>query len=435
MKTKILPPILLLLALISQAQTPAKIWFEEGDLRTAAIRHFARARYLDCIINCQRLHAMGEADGLVAGLMAMAYDSLSNRQASAASKDAAGKYKTDYSIFARIAAADISPEIYKRNLIQTAARMYNAGRYDSSEAYFRVYLQLNPNDTFALFYLANSLFNQERYDEANLNYKKLLELNFNRPDVHNLVGMCYLKQNNYLSARDYFSQAVLLDKTMAISYYNLGRVHYGLNDKVSAIQSLQEAHQMMPRDSACLALLGHLYMEQQDWKNAEKFMARLYSLNRGNLKVGWALVDLALKNKDNEHAAAYLQNILRVTPGSSEAYKKLGEVYLAMNSYEQAFNNYENALQKAGESRDFLYGAGMCANRIGLYGKAVEYLTKTLQYEAGHAQAHKELGDAYQGMGKKKQAKKCYKAATAAGWKKEEPSHKEAKVAPEQARN
>lgn len=436
MKTKLLTLLFSVLTVFAVAQAPAKIWFEETDLRTGAIKHFAHGRFLDCIINCQRLHAVGQADGLVAGLMVMAYDSLANKEASGNSKQVADKFEVDQSIFARLASANLTPDIYKRNVIQSGAKFYNASQFDSSEAYFGEYIKMSPNDTFALFFLANSQFNQGKYNQAIATYKHLLEVDFNRADVHNLLGVCHLLQNNYLSARDYFSQAIILDKHMGLAFYNLGRVHYGLNDKVSALQSLNDAYVLIPKDSNCIALLSQIYLEQQDSKNAEKFLARLYALNRNNLKVGWNLVDMAWKNKDYEHAAAYLQNIVRVAPKNIDAYNKLSEAYININSYEQAFNNYENAIQKAGENRDFLYGAGMCANRIGLYGKAVEYLTKSATLDANYAPAYKEMGDAYAGLGKKKQAKKCYKTATAMGWQKEEPKQKEvANVGPMQAKN
>lgn len=429
MKTKLFTLLFAVLTLFSVAQPPAKIWYDETNLRTSAIRHFAHGRFLDCLMNCQRLNALGESDGLVAGLMAMAYDSLMNNEAATGSRELASKFRVDSSIYARLAAANLSPDIYKRSVMQSGASFYNSARFDSSEAYFSEYVKMSPNDTFALFFLANSQFYQGKYNQAVVTYKHLLELDFNRSDVHNLTGVCYLLQNNYLSARDYFSQAVLLEKNYGLAHYNLGRVHYGLNDKVAAIQSLNDAYVLMPKDSNCVALLSQIYLEQQDWKNAEKYLAKLYSLNRNNLKVGWNLVDIAWKNKDYEHAAAYLQNIARVSPKSIDAYNKLGEAYILTGNYEQAFNSYENAIQKAGENRDFHYGAGMCANRIGLYGKATEHLAKAIEFDASHAASHKEMGDAYMGLGKKKNAKKSYKTATALGWQKEKEKTQEQSTA------
>ena len=75
---------------------------------------------------------------------------------------------------------------------------------------------------------------------------------------------------------------------------------------------------------------------------------------------------------------------------------------------------------KVGENRNFLYGAGMCANKIGLYGKAVEHLNKAAELDATYAKTFKELGDAYTGMKKKKLAKLNYKKANSLGLEKEE---------------
>lgn len=419
MKNKLLTLLLAVFATIAVAQPPVKIASENTDLRTGAIQHFAHARYLDCIMNCQRLVAVGSNDGLVTGLMAMAYDSLVNNEAAAKSHDVLMAYSVDSSILRRLAVANLSPEIYKRSIMKTGADYYNQNRYDSSEAYFMEYLKLEPKDTFAIFFLANSQFYQGKYDVAVNNYKRVLELDFNRADVHNLTGVCYLLQNNYLTARDYFSQATLLDKTFGVAFYNLGRVHFGLQDKSAALQSLNQSYVLNPKDSNCVALMSQLYLEQGDEKNAEKFLGKLYSLNKNNTKVGWNLVNLALKNKDYDHAAAYLQNLIRVSPKNPEAYNKLGETYITMGSFEQAFNHYENAITKLGESRDFLYKAGMCANKIGIYGKSVEYLSKAAQLDAGYAKTYQELGNAYAGMKKKKEAKKNYKMANSLGIEKE----------------
>ncbi len=426
MKKTIFTLVVIALTFTTNAQAPAKIWSNSADPRTQAIRDFAKGNFLDCIMNCQKLSALGQKDGLVTGLMAMAYDSLVNAEASAKAIAEVGQYKVDSSIFVRLAAADMSPQIYIRNVLNNGATAYNNSNFSESEKQFAEVLKLSPKDTFALFFLANAQFYQGKYEQASANYKRVLELDFNRADVHNLVGVCFMLQNNFLSARDYFGQATLLDKTLGVAYYNLGRVHYGLQDKNAALQSLTTAYSFVPKDSGCVALLSQIYLEQGDDKNAEKYLAKLYALNRNNDKVGWNLVNLALKNNDLEHATAYLQNIIRMNPKKYEGYAKLGETYIKMNSFEQAFINYENAIGKIGENRDFLYNAGMCANKIGLYGKAIEYLNKAAALDATYAKTFKELGDSYTGMKKKRDAKKNYKMANSLGIEKENASPQQA---------
>ncbi len=415
MKNKLFTLFCVALATISVAQPPVKIGNDNMDLRSGAIHYFAHSRYLDCIMNCQKMVALGYSDGLVTGLMSMAYDSLVNHEAATKNKELTASYGVDSSLLRRLAASNLQPEIYKRSIMSSGASFYNTSKWDSSETYFAEYLKLEPTDTFAIFFLANAQFYQGKYAMAQANYKRLLDIDFNRPDVHNLTGVCFMLQNNYLNARDHFSQAVILDKGLAVAKYNLGRVHYGLNDKTAALQSLNEAYVLNPKDSNCVALISQIYLEQNDNKNAEKFLAKLYALNRNNEKVGWNLVNIALKNADYEHAAAYLQNIIRVNPKNPEGYNKLGDTYMSMNSYEQAFNNYENAIAKLGENRNFHYHAGVCAIKIGLYGKAVEHLDKAAELDATFAKTFQARGDAYTGMKKKKQAKQDYKQAKALG--------------------
>jgi tetratricopeptide (TPR) repeat protein len=415
MKNKLLTLLCVALATISVAQPPVKIGNDNMDLRSGAIHYFAHSRYLDCIMNCQKMVALGYSDGLVTGLMSMAYDSLVNREAATKNRDLTASYGVDSSLLRRLAASNLQSEIYKRSIMSSGASFYNTSKWDSSETYFAEYLKLEPTDTFAIFFLANAQFYQGKYAMAQANYKRLLEIDFNRPDVHNLTGVCFMLQNNYLNARDHFSQAVILDKGLAVAKYNLGRVHYGLHDKTAALQSLNEAYVLNPKDSNCVALISQIYLEQNDNKNAEKFLAKLYALNRNNEKVGWNLVNIALKNADYEHAAAYLQNIIRVNPKNPEGYNKLGDTYMQMNNFEQAFNNYENAITKLGENRNFHYHAGVCAIKIGLYGKAVEHLNKAAELDATYANTFQARGDAYTGMKKKKQAKQDYKQAKALG--------------------
>jgi len=421
MKQSFLIAFLVWLTALVNAQPPARI--NSGvskNLRVEAIRNFAQAQYIDCILNCQKMVAMGENDGLVSGLMAMAYDSLRNDYAGTKARETAKTLSPRDEVYSRIAAANLTPELYQRQVLNNGAISYNTARFDSSELYFTEYLKLVPKDTFALYYLANAQFYQGKFDEALLNYRALLDLNFARPDVHNMIGVCYMLQNNYITARDYFSQSVLLDKLYGMAHYNLGRIHFGLSDKTAALLSLQEAFVIMPKDSNTVALIAQIYLEQQDLKNAEKYLARLYSINRNNEKVGWNLVNIAQKNNDFAHAASYLQNIIRINPKNPQAYSELGKAYLATKSFEEAFNNYETAIQKVGESRDFLYGAGLCANRIGIYGKAVELLNKAVTFDAGYADTYQALGDAYTGLGKKKLAAKNYKLASGLGYKTEE---------------
>lgn len=405
--------LLLAFAISTTAFSQNKISFDPGQLRVTAMQNFINREYFDCMVNLQRLTALGYDDALINTLMLMAYDSLNNQKAVEMAKAERAKYNIDSSKLKRAFSKDYNPELYKQWMSNQALGHYNRGAYDSSAFYFAKYLEEAPKDTFALFYLASSYYNLKEYRPAVENYKRVLEVDFNRPNVHNYLGLAYMGQNNYISARDHFSQAVLLDKKNTTAYYNLGKVSYGLNDYASATTALNNAMQANPKDKEVLTLLGKIYTEQKDNASAEMVYEKLYALERNNESINWTLAYIALQSKSYERAEYYLTNIVRINPKSLDGYKKLGAAYMADKKWNEAYLNYEQAVTKVGENKDLLVNAGTSANKIKLHNKAVEYLNKALLQDPNNAVAEYQMGIAYDGLKKKKDAKKHYKNALA----------------------
>jgi tetratricopeptide (TPR) repeat protein len=399
--------------MLATAQPPAKIAFDAPSLKTVAIKNFANAQYLECLLNLQRVSAMGDNDGLVTGLMTMAYDSLVNFQAAEQAREFAKKsFRIDSNIIRRIALTSDNPQIVQRKLVSAGASAYNSAHYDSSEMYFTEYLKQVPNDTFAIYFLANCQFHQKKFDDALNTYKRILDIDNNKPEVHNLVGLCYMLKNNYLSARDHFAQSALMDNSNYNTFFNLGKVHYGLQDISAALQNLEQSFSLNPKEKEPLQMLCQIYNQREDWINAERYMSKLFILDKNNERLSWNLANISMKNKNLDRAAYYYGNVVRLNPKSVDAYNKIGDCYMSQGKFEQAYQNYETALTKAGENRDFLTNAGTCANEIKIYGKAIEYLTKSVSLDAANYNTYFQLGKAYEGLSKKKLAKRNYKTAS-----------------------
>lgn len=405
--------VLCAIAMLATAQPPARIAFDVPTLKTVAIKNFANGQYLDCLLNLQRVSALGDNDGLVTGLMTMAYDSLVNFQAAEQAREFAKKsFRTDSSIIRRVALSTDNPQIVQRKLISAGAGAYNTSQYDSSEAYFAEYLKQVPNDTFALYFLANSQFHQKKTDEAMATYKQIIAIDNNKPEVHNLIGICYMLKNDYISARDHFAQSALMDNSNPSTFLNLGKVHYGLQDITAALSNFEHSFSLSPKEKEALQMICQIYNQREDWINSERYMSKLFILDKNNERLSWNLANIAVKNKNFERAAYYYSNVVRLNPRSVDAYNKIGDCYMKIGKYEQAYQNYENAIAKVGENRDFLTNAGLCANELKIYGKAIEFLNKSTKLDASSYTTYNELGKAYEGLGKKKVAKRNYRTAS-----------------------
>lgn len=114
--------------------------------------------------------------------------------------------------------------------------LFDQGGFDEALAHFHTALANSPeleDIPYIYSYLGNSLTNLGRYDEAIDALRKGCEYDDERPDLHNLLGVCFFKKEMYREAIPCFERAVDLNPTSAMDYANLG-VNYakiGKNDE------------------------------------------------------------------------------------------------------------------------------------------------------------------------------------------------------------
>jgi ribosomal protein S12 methylthiotransferase accessory factor len=116
---------------------------------------------------------------------------------------------------------------------------FNLGQPEIALAHFNKSLELAPEKEdlpYIYSYKGNSLSQMGRYDDA----IEVLELgrqeDDERPDLHNLLGVCYFKKDEYEKAIIHFKRAVELNPASAMDYANLGVNYERLGKIEEAIQ-------------------------------------------------------------------------------------------------------------------------------------------------------------------------------------------------------
>jgi len=87
----------------------------------------------------------------------------------------------------------------------------------------------------------------ELYDEAIAVLNQGCEEDPERPDLHNLLGFCSFKKQQYEDAIKHFERAVHLNPASAMDYANLGVNHNKLGNKDEAIRYFTLALTMDPQ--------------------------------------------------------------------------------------------------------------------------------------------------------------------------------------------
>jgi len=116
--------------------------------------------------------------------------------------------------------------------------LYNLGYADQALIHFEQALRLVPEQEdlpYIYSYMGSAYKDLELYDEALSVLEKGLQVDEERSDIHNMMGVCYFKKEEYAKAIPCFERAVALNPSSGMDYANLGVNHRRLGNKDEAV--------------------------------------------------------------------------------------------------------------------------------------------------------------------------------------------------------
>lgn len=143
---------------------------------------------------------------------------------------------------------------------------YDQGKIEAALCCFEKSLKLSPRGEdlpYVCSYQGSCLRDLARYDEAIAVLEKGLAADAKRPDIHNILGVCYFKKDDYANAAHHFTEAVTLNPASAIDYANLAINLERLGKTAEAIENYQIALGQDTTISFALENLNRLLAEQK----------------------------------------------------------------------------------------------------------------------------------------------------------------------------
>jgi len=113
-----------------------------------------------------------------------------------------------------------------------------------------------------------------------------------------------------------------------------------------ALPRAQIASQLAPNNSQVWALLGQLYLQQNELDKGIAALQRSNSLDRKNAAVLFALGSAYFQKEDYNKAVEVIQAGLLIKPDIPEALFDLGNAYYMLNQFPAAIAQYEKAIQQ-----------------------------------------------------------------------------------------
>lgn len=195
------------------------------------------------------------------------------------------------------------------------ASIYRAqGRLEDATQVLRMGLEAIPESYMIFSSYLDYLFEGSRWNDIIVVFEGLSFKQFEfDPVVWNLVGASYSNLGDFEKALFFFERAVAIDPRYALSYTNLGRIHfniYNLTTNPEALQSAflnyKKALELDPKISAAHDELGLIYMYQEKYAEAIDHLEIALELQPDLDHALYNLGVAYLKTGDKAKALSYL---------------------------------------------------------------------------------------------------------------------------------
>jgi tetratricopeptide (TPR) repeat protein len=151
-----------------------------------------------------------------------------------------------------------------------------------------------------------------------------------------LLGMAYLGQQDYRSAKSELEQSIKLNDRLPTVHSLYGRALLALGDQESAEREFRRELELNVNDFEANLQMGHVRRIQQRFDEASTYLERAVTIRPGDLSGRKLLASLRLQTGKTDEAVAMLEAIVKEAPELIEAHVQLATGYARQKRTEDA---------------------------------------------------------------------------------------------------
>lgn len=259
----------------------------------------------------------------------------------------------------------------------------------------RTATQVSPNDPalwykLALTIMKNRGLNAQQIQEVVQALQKSIELDPNNTQAVFDAANIFYKIKYWREAAEFYKKYTDAKKDNAEAWEKYGISAYNAKAFTDAVGVLDEAVKRNPQVMELRTMLGHsLYIT----KDFARSIAMYKSVPQDSLsadeiyRIGFSYY----QTKDTVNAISYLERTLKLEKDNSDAIGTLAAIYLTQKKYEKAGGYYEQLLEKDPKNLTALFYAGFSYNVIGKQDTAKGFYKRLLALRPNNTQAHQSL--------------------------------------------
>jgi CheY-like chemotaxis protein len=165
------------------------------------------------------------------------------------------------------------------------------------------------------------------------------------------LGYYYYCKYDFKTAEKYLLKASRINHLDVFAFHYLGQIYTQRNDIDKAVQFLEKAMEISPRNVYRAIDFAKLLVKKKKWRKARHIFKEV--IERADLPdlLSEEIADFCLENKFYDYAALLLQNVLHKVPKRVDLKLKLGIVYDALKDFDNALkwlleaeNHYKSSI-------------------------------------------------------------------------------------------
>jgi tetratricopeptide (TPR) repeat protein len=279
------------------------------------------------------------------------------------------RYEEAWEAYEKALLCDEKSEYIMRSLAFLYIRM---DRWNQAADILENIITNNPDDTENRLLLAKVYTSMGQEDKAVAIYKALLEIKEDH-DTLLMLGMLYVQQKNYDEAQKVLNRILRLEGDSYMVHYSLARLYRELQYYDKAATSYEKALELNWSESLAYEI-AEFYENQLQYDKAIAVYQKIIDEGESTDMAKTRLINLYLKNGENDKALELLRELRTVLPESFNVDITITRILLSQEKYDEAIMILEDALQTNPELTVMRYLLGMAYYRKHDPQKAIEQL-------------------------------------------------------------
>lgn len=276
---------------------------------------------------------------------------------------------------------------FLKSYLSLGSLYFYLNKFEEAYKYYEKAAKLNPELFEAKYNSAVCLLKSGKISEA----INILEESINSEQIPaklraksaQIIAMHNLEKNDLDKALFYLKKSLEIYEDFD-AYYKIGQIYYLTGEYSKALDNFKKAYILNQNNIDSVAHLAELYYRFGEFEESLKYYKYLLEKSEKKSELFLTIGEIYYKTGDYQNAIEYYNKVLDSNTGLSPdiekiVYVNLGNLYSAMNKYEEALKSYYKAIEFDKLDVNIYYNIGVLALNMKDYNLAIDNFNKGLE--------------------------------------------------------